>query len=180
MKVIDNVIPHVMEDQLHSMCTSKDFAWSYLEDVTWGDQAGNYTKTSYPSFAHVALMDSKPPAATPNTISMISSMLLCVSDKAELNPNNLHRVRFGMYLPIANAPLHNNIHIDMFEPHTVCLYYVNDTDGDTFFFDKDKNIVERLTPKKGRMVVFDGLTFHASSMPSKGHRITLNMDYVVK
>jgi hypothetical protein len=178
MKIIDNVMPSVMEDQLHSMCISKDFAWSFLQDVTWADQASKFTKSSYPSFAHVAIYDKKPSPATPNTVSLISSMLLCISDKAGLDANNLQRVRFGMYLPISNPPLHNNIHVDMFEPHTVCLYYVNDTDGDTFFFDKEKKIVERITPKKGRMVVFDGLTFHASSMPSKNYRITLNMDYV--
>ena len=64
-----------------------------------------------------------------------------------------------MYLPIKDAPLHNNMHTDMKCPHTVCLYYVNDADGDTFFFDKNREIVDRVTPKKGSMVVFDGLTF---------------------
>ena len=37
--------------------------------------------------------------------------------------------------------------------------------------------VDRVTPKKGRMVVFDGLTLHASSMPSKDYRISLNLGY---
>ena len=87
-------------------------------------------------------------------------------------------IRFGMYLPILNAPLHNNMHMDMSIPHTVALYYVNDSDGDTFFFDKDKQIVDRVTPKKGRVVVFDGLTLHASSMPSKDYRISMNIGYV--
>ena len=63
-------------------------------------------------------------------------------------------------------------------PHMVALYYVNDADGDTFFFDRNREVINRVTPKKGRMVVFDGLTLHASSMPSKDYRISLNLGYV--
>jgi len=47
----------------------------------------------------------------------------------------------------------------------VLLYYVNDSDGDTFFFDDDYNIIERITPKCGRMVLFDNSVKHASSPP---------------
>jgi len=83
-----------------------------------------------------------------------------------------------LYLPINNAPLHNNMHVDMKLPHVVVLYYVNDADGDTFFFNNSREIVDRVTPKKGRAVVFDGLTLHASSMPTKNHRISLNLGYV--
>ena len=51
--------------------------------------------------------------------------------------------------------------------NVVFLYYVNDSDGDTFFFgDKiGKNIEKRVSPKKGRLVVFDGNHYHASSPP---------------
>lgn len=181
MKIIDDVMPEVMQDQLHNICISKEFAWTYLNDVTWDDKAEKMDKISYPSFAHVAILNGIPGSITPSTSSLISSMLLCMSDKAQLDPNLIHRVRFGMYLPIANPPLHNNIHVDMFEPHTVCLYYVNDCDGDTFFFDNSRQIVDRVTPKKGRMVMFNGLTFHASSMPvNSNYRISLNINYVKK
>lgn len=59
----------------------------------------------------------------------------------------------------------------------VCLYYVNDSDGDTFFFDNNENlnVIERVTPKSGRMVVFDNDIFHASSPPVKSDaRIVIN------
>jgi len=178
MKIIDDVMPVVMQNQLHSMCISQDFSWGFLEDCTFNNDqlAAHMNKPRYPAFCHLALMDGK---TRNETATLMSSMLLCMSDKAGLNPNHLHRARFGMYLPIRNPPLHNNIHTDMKEPHTVCLYYVNDADGDTFFFDKSRQIVERISPKKGRMVVFDGFTLHASSMPvESSHRISLNLGYV--
>ena len=57
------------------------------------------------------------------------------------------------------------------------LYYINDADGDTFFFDSDGMIIHRETPERGKMVIFDGSIFHASSSPSKNIRMTLNINY---
>ena len=178
MKIIDNVMPEVMQDQLISICTDEQFPWGFIQDCTFHQDdplAKQMNKPKYPSFSHVAIMDSQPRT---QYASVISSMLLCMSSKSDMNPTQLFRVRFGLYVPEIDGPLHHNMHVDMREPHTVCLYYVNDADGDTFFFDSNREIIERVTPKKGRMVVFDGSTFHASSAPSKNYRITLNMNYV--
>ena len=71
----------------------------------------------------------------------------------------------------------HNAHVDQEFPHDVVLYYINDADGDTFFFDKDKNIIHRETPERGKLVIFDGSTFHSSSAPSTNIRMTLNINY---
>ena len=178
MRVIDDVMPVVMQDQLHEMVTTPEFNWSFLKDVTFSPKdtlANTMGKPKMPGLSHLAMNEYQ--QRTP-VLQIMSSMILCMSEKAEQNPGNLYRVKFGMYLPLKDAPLHNNIHTDMKCPHTVCLYYVNDADGDTFFFDKNREIIDRITPKKGRMVVFDGLVHHASSMPSKDYRISLNLGYV--
>lgn len=56
------------------------------------------------------------------------------------------------------------------------IYYVNDSDGDTFFFNehcKEDSLIEkltikeRITPKMGTMVIFPSNQFHASSNPIK-------------
>ena len=75
---------------------------------------------------------------------------------------------------------HHNIHIDNEEPHNVALYYVNDADGDTFFFDNHGQEIHRETPERGKMVIFDGSTYHSSSPPSKNVRMTLNINYANK
>lgn len=178
MKVIDDVMPVVMQDQLIDICTQPEFTWSLLPDATYAPMdplAKKMNKPQYPSFSHLAIMDYRPKTGV---APLISSMLLCMGDKAEIDSKILYRARFGLYLPIRDAPKYNNIHVDMHQPHTVVLYYVNDTDGDTFFFNNNREVVERISPKKGRMVIFDGLTFHASSMPSKDYRISLNLGYV--
>lgn len=178
MKIIDDVMPAVMQDQLIDICTQPEFTWSFLIDATYlKDQiiAKKLDKPKYPSFSHLAINNYRPVSSA---ATLLSSMILCISDKAELDPGIVFRARLGLYLPIANAPLHNNMHVDHSSPHMVALYYVNDTDGDTFFFNRNREVVERVSPKKGRMVVFDGHTLHASSMPSKDYRISLNIGYV--
>ena len=178
MKIIDDVMPVVMQDQLIEIVTAYEFTWGFLPDATYakGDfLSKKMDKPKFPAFNHLAMNEYR---ARTSTCNVISSMLLCMSDKAEQNPGFLYRARFGLYLPIQGAPEHNNIHTDMKTPHTVALYYVNDADGDTFFFDRNREVINRVTPKKGRMVVFDGLTLHASSMPSKDYRISLNLGYV--
>ena len=73
--------------------------------------------------------------------------------------------------------IHHNAHTDNGNPHDVVLYYVNDSDGDTFFFDNDMNVIHRETPERGKLVIFDGSVLHSSSSPSKNFRITLNINY---
>jgi len=177
MKVIDNVMPLVMQNQLVDSCVNNqaNFGWSLLLNPTYADGDLHKSDTVYPSFSHIAYIDYRPNS---NVAPVIASSLLCISDAAEQDPGDIFRVRFGLYLPIANAPEHNTPHTDLKIPHTTVLYYVNDCDGDTFFFDNDGDIIDRVTPKKGRLVVFDGLTSHASSMPSKNCRVSLNINYV--
>lgn len=179
MKIIDDSIPSWMQNQLHSICLSPKFYWQFLNDSTFPN--GNLTISEnrikkYPSFCHLAIMNGE---SKTKIVPPIISIIKRISDEGNLNVDSIHRVRFGMYLPIINSSLHNNIHTDMEEPHTVCLYYVNDSDGDTFFFDDDNQIIERITPKKGRMVIFDGSILHASSMPVQSdYRISLNINYI--
>ena len=77
----------------------------------------------------------------------------------------------------------NPPHIDMNLNHHVMLYYVNESDGDTFFFDDDGKLLKRVTPKKGRLVYFNGDIYHAGSNPIKYRErivININLDYEYK
>ena len=63
------------------------------------------------------------------------------------------------------------------EDHYVCLYYVNDSEGDTIIFDNNKKEIQRITPKKGRIVFFDGSLEHCSTRPSTRTRAVLNFNF---
>lgn len=78
-------------------------------------------------------------------------------------------------------------HIDYDKEHKVFLYYINDSDGDTIFFEETyngKEILEftemdRISPKRGKGIVFSGERYHASSSPiQNSYRIVLNIDFI--
>ena len=53
--------------------------------------------------------------------------------------------------------------------------------GDTYFYDKEHKIIDSVTPKENRAVLFDGSMLHSSSKPIKfPRRIVLNINLVDK
>lgn len=72
-------------------------------------------------------------------------------------------------------------HIDIPDrEHFNCVYYVNDSDGDTILYNEDDSVMTKVSPKKGRAVIFNGKIKHEASRPSKGERIILNINYANK
>ena len=71
-------------------------------------------------------------------------------------------------------------HIDnWFEESITAIYYVNDSDGDTIIFDDDRKIIERISPKKGRLVYWKGLKFHAKQSPIENNqRVIINFNLI--
>ena len=90
---------------------------------------------------------------------------------------NLYRARTFLQFPTISPKVHPP-HKDMTIPHWVCLYYVNDSDGDTIFYDNNKNEIKRVSPKKGRMAFFDGSILHSGSTPQNTHRAIINFDFI--
>ena len=78
-------------------------------------------------------------------------------------------------------------HVDMWDHEKQCpdageifLYYADDSDGDTFFFNEkfgspQYSVYKRYTPRKGKGILFDNSMVHASSPPDyHDRRMTLN------
>ena len=101
---------------------------------------------------------------------------------------SVERIRAGMFVNSKENGIHFP-HVDYYKPHYTILYYVNDSDGDTFLFNEKAegnkeasypdslSIMKRISPKMGRAVIFDGLTFHSSSsQQTHNERLVLNIN----
>ena len=74
---------------------------------------------------------------------------------------------------------HQHIHRDIEKENmSSFLYYVNDSDGDTIFFDNNKKEIKRFKPKKGTGLVFKSNILHAGSNPvNYDKRIVINFNF---
>jgi hypothetical protein len=86
----------------------------------------------------------------------------------------------------------NNPHVNRNSYHKSFLYYVNDSDGDTYFFDKvwsdgdpgvlihdDMLVINQISPEAGKAIMFDGTRYHASSSPiNSDYRVVINIDFL--
>tara|TARA_R110002050_G_scaffold127252_1_gene248122 strand:+ start:1165 stop:1725 length:561 start_codon:yes stop_codon:yes gene_type:complete len=84
--------------------------------------------------------------------------------------------RIFIHLPSPNPGLDQK-HIDTPDDHYVCLYYINDSEGDTIIFNDNEEEIQRITPKKGRIVFFEGSMHHCSTRPSTKTRAILNFNF---
>ena len=192
MKIIEDVLPVEQADWLEDMLTSNSIGWNYIGDGS-RPNADPENVRLFPSFAHpiYAKYDDNP-FGDRDMMQRFECLNHTVCAKSGLDIENMDRIRLGMHIPNPSWHGHHGPHCDQAVPHTVVLFYVTDTDGDTYFFDhEDKidplgygydgedeyKIIDRVTPKKNSMVVFDGLTTHASSYPTKGQRITINYNF---
>jgi len=202
IKVIDNVIGKRYQEEIKATLFGKVFDWHYNRLLT----SDNYGSAS--GFTHW-LCETRPEMNS-KYYDFFSPLIYEVSNKSGVNYDHVIRARTFFQLPSMNEKDHDFFHIDDIEvPHTVFLYYVNDSDGDTvilknkFEYGKDEDddstagnpnwhnpkglitddahieILERVTPKQGRVVVFDGAHYHAAGIPKHNERIVLNFDVFV-
>lgn len=176
LRIIDDVIPKLYQDRVEAMLTNIEFPWKFLSDVTY--RVEDSAKSIDPNakgtagFAHL-FYDRMMEHESPYWDFLFPLFLSFVNDPHY----ELLRVKGGLLLPTKMG--YNMPHVDAECPHTTAIYYVNDSDGDTHFFSPEGDVKETVSPKKGRLVMFDGLTMHASHCPvESSHRLVLNFNYV--
>ncbi len=211
--VIDDVFGPQVQDTLLAWLTANDSPWFFSKDIAFADDVidrNNY-QTKY-GFSKT-FFSSVTKAQTP-LFNTIFPLLLEACDKINFVVEQTLFSRSFLTVPIPNLGnnVYDHIHVDLIQPHLVCLYYANDSDGDTVFFnecvtdylerpdviqalenidysrpgpgsleivdsmiDKSKfTILKTVTPKKGRMVFFNGCRYHTATRPSSGYRIVVN------
>jgi hypothetical protein len=147
------------------------FPWYYLHNsanVKKIENSFNY------SWYHSLFVNGK---ITSPFFKIFEKDIFNILKKFNLEHSNLVRVRFGKTVSIGKKYI-NDLHVDQKEKHKTILYYVNNSDGDTYFYKNDgKTIISKITPEQNKAVLFNGLTFHASSKPVKNmYRIVLNIN----
>lgn len=118
---------------------------------------------------------------------LVVPMIRKMAAKNGIEVNNIIRIKMNLIgSRCADDDGYHMPHIDSGDDHKVFLYYLNDSDGDTVFFEErfngepvyELNEYKRVSPKMGRAVLFDGSIYHASSSPKNApFRCIINADF---
>ena len=174
--IVDDALPPSLADEIENLILAKTYPWYFFPDITYGNSIdrGDVTisghQHNYFDIEHGGILS--------NNFRYVHSIPYIIFDKIGYKKRpELIRAKSFMHLPLVKPQkyLHDNCHIDSDTPHIVCLYYVNDTDGDTFIYENEKKF-HRISPKKNRAVIFEGSMYHASSLPTKHKRVIININ----
>ena len=152
-----------------------DFPWYLTHDVTKPAKADSQLR---PAFFH-GYVDY--PSELSSTFHDVFIRLI-QNSCAKIDRKNVDVLQGRSFcqLPISSDKISvDTPHIDIKEDHFVMLYYVCDSDGDTIIYNEqiksdNYTILKRVTPKQGRVVLFDGSYYHTAEQPLNNIRCVVN------
>ena len=201
IRVYDNFLPDTFADKIYDLHTIGNLGWLYspstvlARGIPKDNLELNYKRVSSgvttvykgeeiehifnkdtidtPQLVHSACYNGEATSIHFDQLSEIVKYL----DFENVN-YHVYRIKSNLTFNLTDYKKinHQPIHIDKdTEDIKSLLYYVNDSDGDTLFFDNDLNIIKRVSPKKNTAILFDSNILHAGSNPIKSKkRIVIN------
>jgi hypothetical protein len=184
--VLDNFLPEQYANRVEKEMLHPTIPWHYMSDITYDVERleGITIDKPRPAFAHK--MYDKNQGVISNAFGFVLPIAYFACEQVKFQITEVIAARSFLTVPIGSNEA-DHPHVDREVSHMVVLYYVCDSDGDTIFYDKTFRDVDprdlkpgmlseikRITPKKGRAVVFDGSRYHASTRPTINKRLVIN------
>lgn len=201
--VFDDVIDTKLQLKLLKYFDDNYKNWNHFKkDISHGD-GHNFYDYEFPAWSIDINSKSK---VDDGIVEIVKDIEKTVLKKIDMELLSNYRYKLSCYPPLIPYPPQETflrqIHTDKEIPHLVMVYYVNDVDGDTTLFRNKlgntpitNNKVEResilgdftnlekivsVSPKQGRVVIFDGILLHTPGWPSEYNRYIINFNTIVK
>ena len=185
MLVIDDFLPDADFKTMQNELLGDNFPWYFLPKVS--RHPGTYMPPgSTETYGWFNNFYSKEDGFDSVTMDIIQPLL----DKIVSHENaEFIRIRASLKTQLKGFTEndYNLPHVDYDYPHKSIIYYLNESDGDTWMFNEkftkfpepDKfTVKDRITPKPNRLLVFDGLDYHTASNPiNSTTRFIININY---
>lgn len=167
--VRDDLVPQELQDYYHTLVFGNTNVNAMLPLVCKYEPTASENGSMPVSFEHVLRSSTKLTEHYGNFSKI--PQIIC----SELNIDLVDIIAARLFITVPHKTTLDYYapHTDRPEEHLGLIYYVNDSDGDTIFFENNKEL-QRVTPKKGRIVLFDGNTLHAGGFPTNNPRCIVN------
>ena len=189
--VFDDIIDLDIQEDIKKLLLSDyeydgkyPFPWYYIDDIT--SMEGDPDNQGRQAFMHAYVTYDGREKAMGRQVSRFHEVFVCILQNAckKLGIMNVNVLQGRSFLQV---PLNlkdrtvDTPHIDINDRDDffVVLYYVCDSDGDTIIYNETKEsdqytIKQRVTPKQGRVVIFDGTLMHTAEQPLNNTRCIVN------
>ena len=184
MKIIDNFLTNKYHEEILELLSGSQFEWYYEYNISGYKRSPLDTHLNEYGFSHI-FWNGQFGENNSQYSLFIKPMLYQIMDAA--NCDYILRARADMVTWTGKEDFIHHAHSDYDVPNIASVFYVNETDGDTIFYNvkpgdvpKDKELKEydRVSPKPNRLVIFDGELLHTGSSPTKHkNRILINSNY---
>ena len=182
--VFDDIIEKDYQNKIKSILigqvryNDEDFPWYYIDDVT---ASGDYENQKRGAFVHDYVHYEY--GIESDFHYLFLDLIKKSCSKLKIKEVDALQGRSFLQLPtnIKREDV-DSPHTDMQFKHFVMLYYVCDSDGDTIIYnektisEKGFTVQKKVTPKQGRVVLFDGALYHTAEQPNHNLRCVVNYD----
>jgi|TARA_R100000455_G_C6235408_1_gene95837 hypothetical protein len=157
------------------------FPWYYIDDVTAAYEDDNQGRPCL-SHVYVEYLEDGSSEILSEWHELFEPLLLKACEVLEIPKAKIIQGRSFLQFPLnLNSKDDDTPHIDLDEGdrHVVVLYYVVSSDGDTVIYNQRTEsdtytVKQKVTPKQGRVVIFDGGLYHTAQQPHKHIRCVAN------
>lgn len=184
IKVIDNFLNPIYHNEILKSLESPFTDWYLQKNLSIGNDKGNPKSFGFNRW-YFDENGWRPSSA----VDFIKPLVFNIMD--EVNSIQPIRVRADMTMQSDDNHKHQ-VHIDYPTPNITTIFYVNESDGNTIFFDERTNETEKrydisnlkikdeIEPRPNRLVIFDGFQLHTGCSPKNySNRILINSNYLV-
>ena len=182
--VFDDIIEKDYQNKIKNILigegryNDEDFPWYYIDDVT---ASGDYENQKRGAFVHDYVHYEY--GIESDFHYLFLDLIKKSCSKLKIKEVDALQGRSFLQLPtnIKREDV-DSPHTDMQFKHFVMLYYVCDSDGDTIIYnekmisEKGFTVQKKVTPKQGRVVLFDGALYHTAQQPNNNIRCVVNYD----
>jgi hypothetical protein len=163
--VRDDFITPAVADDLEKLMFGNFFPWYFLDNTTTKQGEKKWFEVECPMHVHNLYFEG----------SVNNPGYQQILNQFHLDPGILIRMKANMLMPRRFEFRHTPYHVDRLDPHYTIVYYVNDADGATLL--ESRRGRQKIAPKKGRVVLFDGALKHANYLPTRGPRCVINFNF---
>lgn len=176
MKIIDNCTSDFLATEIETIFLDQYTNWLY-DATTLGHTSSYDNEYKFQDtfqLIHPILDNGRPDSLYTQLVLNLGNSIF---SNMGLDVLNYRRIKVNQLCKAVNNNSHPPHVDDLSENMVSLIYYVNDADGPTYFFNHEMQCVTKVMPKKNRGVIFPSNVYHASSSPIISNR-RLVINYV--